>query len=199
MGATAMSPPYKPITPDHFDAVLFDLDGVLTSTAKIHSRCWKTMFDGFLGRRAVAGKERSDRSISGPITSSRVSISWCSTSRRRAELADRWRGVTKAFVRFEVKLADPGGKNVWWHSEEAFALHADWQPMRIRSSRLEFAWGPAGGGAMSVIAAIAFLLTGCATNHTMMPTPVLYTGENARPLFTELSIDRRRPALARRV
>jgi esterase/lipase superfamily enzyme len=43
--------------------------------------------------------------------------------------------------------------------------------------------------------AIAFLLTGCATNHTMMPTPVLYTGENARPLFTELSIDSRRPPL----
>src|SRR4029434_5730017 len=57
MGATAMSPPYKPITQDHFDAVLFDLDGVLTSTAKIHSRCWKTMFDGFLARRAAAGKE----------------------------------------------------------------------------------------------------------------------------------------------
>jgi beta-phosphoglucomutase family hydrolase len=37
---------------DHFDAVLFDLDGVLTSTAKIHSRCWKTMFDDFLARRA---------------------------------------------------------------------------------------------------------------------------------------------------
>jgi beta-phosphoglucomutase-like phosphatase (HAD superfamily) len=57
MGATAMSPPDKPITPDHFDAVLFDLDGVLTSTAKIHSRCWKTMFDGFLRRRSAAGTE----------------------------------------------------------------------------------------------------------------------------------------------
>ena len=29
------------IAPDRFDAVLFDLDGVLTSTARIHSRCWK--------------------------------------------------------------------------------------------------------------------------------------------------------------
>jgi esterase/lipase superfamily enzyme len=46
-----------------------------------------------------------------------------------------------------------------------------------------------------VIAAIAFGLTGCATTYTMMPTPVLYTGENARPLFTELSIDSRRPSL----
>jgi beta-phosphoglucomutase family hydrolase len=52
-----MSPPRKTITPDRFDAVLFDLDGVLTSTAKIHARCWKTMFDDFLRRRAAEGKE----------------------------------------------------------------------------------------------------------------------------------------------
>jgi esterase/lipase superfamily enzyme len=45
-----------------------------------------------------------------------------------------------------------------------------------------------------IITAIAFVLTGCATNRAMMPTPVLYTGENARPLFTE-SIDSRRPPL----
>ena len=31
-----------------FDAVLFDLDGVLTATARVHSACWKRMFDGFL-------------------------------------------------------------------------------------------------------------------------------------------------------
>ncbi len=43
------------------------------------------------------------------------------------------------------------------------------------------------------IATIAFILTGCAT--TLMPTPVLYTGMNARPLFTELSIEDRRPSL----
>ncbi|HEX6651741.1 MAG TPA: beta-phosphoglucomutase family hydrolase [Thermoleophilaceae bacterium] len=29
----------------NFDAVLFDLDGVLTSTAAIHARCWKAVFD----------------------------------------------------------------------------------------------------------------------------------------------------------
>jgi beta-phosphoglucomutase family hydrolase len=52
-----MSPPHKPINKDQFDAVLFDLDGVLTSTAKIHSVCWKTMFDDFLRRRAREGKE----------------------------------------------------------------------------------------------------------------------------------------------
>jgi beta-phosphoglucomutase family hydrolase len=57
MGDTAMSSAHKPITRDRFDAVLFDLDGVLTSTAKIHSSCWKTMFDDFLSRRATARKE----------------------------------------------------------------------------------------------------------------------------------------------
>ncbi|MDT3443628.1 MULTISPECIES: beta-phosphoglucomutase family hydrolase [unclassified Pseudofrankia] len=34
--------------PPHIDACLFDLDGVLTSTAEVHARAWKEMFDGFL-------------------------------------------------------------------------------------------------------------------------------------------------------
>jgi beta-phosphoglucomutase family hydrolase len=33
------------------------LDGVLTATAKIHGKCWKTMFDDFLRRRAAQRKE----------------------------------------------------------------------------------------------------------------------------------------------
>src|SRR5437763_700327 len=37
-----------PITRDRFDAVLFDLDGVLTSTAAIHAEAWKAMFDEYL-------------------------------------------------------------------------------------------------------------------------------------------------------
>jgi hypothetical protein len=51
-----MSPVQPTINPGLFDAVLFDLDGVLTSTAKIHARCWKTMFDDFLRRRAAEGE-----------------------------------------------------------------------------------------------------------------------------------------------
>lgn len=31
-----------------FDAVLFDLDGVITRTAAVHARAWKAMFDSFL-------------------------------------------------------------------------------------------------------------------------------------------------------
>lgn len=38
----------NPITSDKYRAVLFDLDGVLTSTEKLHSACWKQMFDEFL-------------------------------------------------------------------------------------------------------------------------------------------------------
>ena len=52
-----MSQHYIRITPDRFDAVLFDLDGVLTSTAKIHSLRWKTMFDAFLFQQAAATQQ----------------------------------------------------------------------------------------------------------------------------------------------
>jgi beta-phosphoglucomutase family hydrolase len=34
--------------PDRITTCLFDLDGVLTQTAKIHARAWKEMFDDFL-------------------------------------------------------------------------------------------------------------------------------------------------------
>jgi beta-phosphoglucomutase family hydrolase len=38
--------------PDGTKATLFDLDGVLTETAKVHARAWKEMFDDFLRARA---------------------------------------------------------------------------------------------------------------------------------------------------
>jgi alpha,alpha-trehalase len=31
-----------------FDAAIFDLDGVLTDTARVHAATWKTVFDQFL-------------------------------------------------------------------------------------------------------------------------------------------------------
>lgn len=40
------------------DAVLFDLDGVITTTEKIHSACWKKTFDEFL--RTWASKKGED-------------------------------------------------------------------------------------------------------------------------------------------
>jgi esterase/lipase superfamily enzyme len=67
--------------------------------------------------------------------------------------------------------------------------------MSKRAHKCETTTPSPGARTAIVIAAIAFVLTGCATNRAMMPTPVLYTGENARPLFTELPIDSRRPPL----
>ena len=36
-----------------YDAVLLDLDGVITDTASIHAACWKQMFDEYLQKRAT--------------------------------------------------------------------------------------------------------------------------------------------------
>jgi beta-phosphoglucomutase family hydrolase len=41
------------ISKEKFDAVLFDLDGVLTMTMKIHATCWKRMFDSYLQDRSA--------------------------------------------------------------------------------------------------------------------------------------------------
>lgn len=38
--------------PDGVRACLFDLDGVLTKTAKVHAAAWKEAFDGYLRQRA---------------------------------------------------------------------------------------------------------------------------------------------------
>ncbi len=45
------------VTPEHFDAVLFDLDGVLTATARLHATCWKRTFDEYLLQRSAATGE----------------------------------------------------------------------------------------------------------------------------------------------
>ena len=45
--------PVVMLSPRDYDAVLFDLDGVLTKTASIHATAWKKLFDGFLAQRAA--------------------------------------------------------------------------------------------------------------------------------------------------
>jgi len=44
--------------PDGVSACLFDLDGVLTQTAKVHAAAWKQMFDAYLRERAERTGER---------------------------------------------------------------------------------------------------------------------------------------------
>ncbi len=40
------------ISPKDFDAVIFDLDGIVTRTADLHASAWKRMFDRYLSARA---------------------------------------------------------------------------------------------------------------------------------------------------
>ena len=42
--------------PEQFDAVIFDLDGVVTKTARVHAATWKLLFDEYLRERAVREK-----------------------------------------------------------------------------------------------------------------------------------------------
>src|SRR5687767_13648847 len=44
--------PIVTLSPRDYDAVLFDLDGVLTPTAAVHAAAWKKLFDDFLRKRA---------------------------------------------------------------------------------------------------------------------------------------------------
>ena len=53
---TPAGPGVAPIEWAAYEAVLFDLDGVLTATARLHAASWKRMFDQFLAdREAAAG------------------------------------------------------------------------------------------------------------------------------------------------
>lgn len=89
--------PHK-ISHEDFDAVLFDLDGVLTSTAAQHSHAWKEMFDEFLEQHArrsgiefrpfdierdyalyVDGKPRYD-GVSSFLRSRGIELEWGSAS-----------------------------------------------------------------------------------------------------------------------
>ena len=57
MTATSDSPPAVRLWRGAYDAVIFDLDGVLTRTARVHATAWKHTFDEFLERRAAARGE----------------------------------------------------------------------------------------------------------------------------------------------
>ena len=48
-----------PVTWSEHDAVLFDLDGVLTPTAEVHMRAWAEMFNAFLSRWDSPGADTS--------------------------------------------------------------------------------------------------------------------------------------------
>jgi hypothetical protein len=58
----------------------------------------------------------------------------------------------------EFKLVDTANQNVWRWREEAFELREESRSLRIKSSRIEFAWGPLGGGPARGIVAIELVI-----------------------------------------
>ncbi len=58
-GERSMQQPESKLTisREQYDAVLLDLDGVITDTARIHAACWKQMFDEYLRKRAIQSGE----------------------------------------------------------------------------------------------------------------------------------------------
>jgi hypothetical protein len=59
---------------------------------------------------------------------------------------------------FEFKLIDSSGKNVWWYRQRDFSFPNDWQPITIRKSRIQFAWGPSDRD-LKRVAAIEFAIS----------------------------------------
>jgi beta-phosphoglucomutase family hydrolase len=58
-GERSMSRPSRHvITRDQYDAVLLDLDGVITDTANLHAACWQQVFDEYLQKRAKRRGEK---------------------------------------------------------------------------------------------------------------------------------------------
>jgi len=49
--------PVITLSPQDYSAVLFDLDGVLTQTARVHAGAWKRLFDRFLEQRSARNGE----------------------------------------------------------------------------------------------------------------------------------------------
>jgi hypothetical protein len=59
---------------------------------------------------------------------------------------------------FEFKLVDESGQNVWWQNRRDYEFPSKWQRLRVKKSRLEFAWGPSGGAVLHHVGAIEFTI-----------------------------------------
>ena len=48
--------PNPPSQAVHFEAAIFDMDGVVTRTAELHAAAWKELFDAYLREREKRGE-----------------------------------------------------------------------------------------------------------------------------------------------
>jgi len=76
----------------------------------------------------------------------------------RWEIRLRYRGASLPND-LELKLADPSGENVWWFRKRNAGFPGDFEPLRVKQRQVEFAWGPAGGGAPSRVGSIEVTVT----------------------------------------
>lgn len=60
--------------------------------------------------------------------------------------------------RFEFKMVDPSGTNVWRWTEEPLKVSKRWREIVIPGNRMPFAWGPAGGGVPTEVGVIEFAI-----------------------------------------
>lgn len=61
--------------------------------------------------------------------------------------------------KLEFKMADPSGTNVWRWQQDAFDFRRGSRELFLKSSQIEFAWGPAGGGTLRKLGAVEFVIS----------------------------------------
>src|SRR6185503_10897268 len=81
----------------------------------------------------------------------------------------------------EFKIVDPSGRNVWWDRMRDLAFPTDWKEIKVRRARIEYAWGPSGGGAPKQVGTIEIALSGG-------------MGRKGSVWIDELRFERREPA-----
>lgn len=61
--------------------------------------------------------------------------------------------------KLEFKLIDASGKNVWRWQEERFDFRRKPRELLLKNRAINFAWGPAGGGALRKLGAVEFVIS----------------------------------------
>jgi|SRR6185503_14243300 len=80
------------LSPRDWDAVLFDMDGVLTRTAEVHARPWKKLFDEFL--------EGHSKRTGAPFVPFDIEVDY----RRYVDGKPRYDGVTSLLTSRGIEL-----------------------------------------------------------------------------------------------
>lgn len=150
-----------PLSHDHFDAVLFDLDGVLTDSASLHANSWKRLFDGVLRQRDGDGFRPFDADLD---------------YRRFVDGKPRYDGIRSFLASRGIKL--PEGKPD--DADTALTVHG----LGKRKNGF-FLRALAENGIAVFPAAIGFLIEVCAAGFK---TALVSSSRNARTIVEKLGL-----------